>query len=117
MMKMFSSAVWFVLGCVGLALALIGTDTLVREYHKEQEMAQMWASFLEVPKDYRESTQATADRLVRGWESKPTAEQRELIEQEIAPRVNHIYASNGKMSEKMFDHWKPVIEYRVAQVR
>lgn len=117
MMKVLSSMVWFVSGVAAITLMMIGTETVVREYHKEKEMAQMWAAFLEVPKDYRESTQATAETLVRGWEVKPTAEQRELIEREIAPRVNHIYASNGQMSEKMFEHWKPVIEYRVSQVR
>lgn len=99
------------------SLALRGVDGFLADSRQEREMAQMWAEFLEVPKDFRESSTARAAALVRAWETPPNAEQIALLENEIAPRVNHIMATNGQFGNKMWERYLPTVEYQLATRR
>lgn len=98
-------------------LAFRGVDAFVADYREEQKMAALVAEFLEVPKDYTLSSTERANEMVSGWNRQPSENQRAVLENEIAPRVNHLLATNGPMAKKMFDRYKKAIEYYVAKAR
>lgn len=98
-------------------LSFRGVDAFLADYRQEQKMAVLWAEFLEVPKDYTFSSTDLAIELVSGWNSPPSENQRAVLENEVAPRVNHLLATNGQYGKKMFDRYKPAIEHVVAKAR
>jgi hypothetical protein len=91
-----------------------GFQGFMNDRQQAVEMAALWEDFLEVPRDFRQPATAVATGLVAGWETPPNDEQRVLLEQEIAPRVSHIMANNGQFGNKMWKHYLPAVEHKLA---
>jgi len=100
-----------------VVLALVvgrGFQGFMADRQEAVEMASLWASFLEVPKDFRQPATAVAAGLVAGWETPPSDEQQELLLDEIAPRVAYIMANNGRFGNRVWRHYLPGVEHKLA---
>jgi hypothetical protein len=69
-------------------------------------LSEAGQNFMAIPKSYKNSCTETADAFIEGWSNNPDAptfsdEQRRVLIEEIAPRLNHIVETNGDMAEKM----------------
>ena len=91
-----------------------GIQGILEDHREAAQMSALWADFLEVPKDFRESSTAVAAGLVAGWDRSPSDEQQELLINEVAPRVAYIMSNNGRFGNRVWRHYLPAVEHKLA---